>query len=164
MFLMNLINMNSIMLVYSKTPISMMMNLIFQMSICCMTMNYLLKFSWFSYLTFIIMVGGLMILFLFTCTSINNIKMKPNFNLMMLMIWIYINMLIMNPLQFMINLNKLNLSMYFLNLENYKMNLIKFFMKFSLIILFIMINLLLMTMIIVNKMNFKNNNPLRIKN
>nr|YP_010586414.1 NADH dehydrogenase subunit 6 [Nyctiophylax orbicularis]UZZ44202.1 NADH dehydrogenase subunit 6 [Nyctiophylax orbicularis] len=164
MMIMNMLISNSILFMMVSNPINMSLIIIIQTINSCMMMNNLMNYPWFPYITFIVIIGGLMIMFMYMCMLSWNSKMKIKLSIIIMMMSIFI----MNNYMMMMNkfMNYNYISMFKFNnniiLNKFKLNMIKFYIKNSTMIILIMINLLLLTLIIINKMNKKSNKPLRM--
>nr|YP_010536439.1 NADH dehydrogenase subunit 6 [Chaetocnema confinis]UYC28917.1 NADH dehydrogenase subunit 6 [Chaetocnema confinis] len=76
--MMNLILVNSLMLIFLKHPLSSGLTLMLQtIMISIMTGKMSMNF-WFSYILFIIMIGGMMVLFIYMTSIASNEKFKIN--------------------------------------------------------------------------------------
>nr|AZL93113.1 NADH dehydrogenase subunit 6 [Aulacus sinensis] len=160
---------------FINNPLIMTLNLMMYIILMCMFMLNIINFSWYSYILFLIFIGGLMILFLyFTSISPNELNMTSWNWLMKLMLKITLILIMMSMMIY-------NMDMYllFINISHYEVtnnnqlntlilnkNLIlnlNNIMNYPLnkITLFIMLYLLL-TLIIIVKMIFNFNKPLRM--
>nr|QLY89546.1 NADH dehydrogenase subunit 6 [Polycentropus flavomaculatus] len=164
MIIMNLIITNSVLFMFMFNPINMGILMLIQTINSCLILNSLLNYPWLSYITFMVVIGGLMIIFIYMCILSWNSKMKVkpmafimiimfmmfNFNMTIYMKFVNLNNMIMFKSKIM------NLMM-----NNYKINLINFFFMNSMMMTILMINLLIMMLIIINKMNKNFKKPLR---
>nr|ATN23488.1 NADH dehydrogenase subunit 6 [Bruchus sp. EMHAU-15071302] len=156
----------SIMFMFMNHPLSLGMILLLQttfVSLVTGTMNY--NF-WFSYILFLIMIGGMLILFIYMTSIASNEKFKFSSKLMMFFI---INMMLL--IFFMIidqYFFNFNMSTYdFIQFNDLKMNnfsLSKYFNYPNNMILYMMIIYLLLTLIMVVKITNIQYGPLRQKN
>nr|YP_010586612.1 NADH dehydrogenase subunit 6 [Tinodes chinchinus]UZZ44426.1 NADH dehydrogenase subunit 6 [Tinodes chinchinus] len=148
-----------------KHPMALNSIIFMQLLISCFIFNFMINNSWFSYILFIMFIGGLMILFMYMCSISSNLKFKINFKLMMTMIMILIIiifiMMNMKNLFFFYKLNNLNYNT--VNMMNNKMMLFKLYEKNSLMISLITIHMLLFLMIFSTKMMKNFQGPLRKK-
>nr|QYA18183.1 NADH dehydrogenase subunit 6 [Isoscelipteron pectinatum] len=151
-------------------PLSMGLNLMIQtiiISLICGMMNYT---YWFSYILFLIMIGGMLVLFiyvtslasneLFSFSSNNLITMSVTFILIMLILML---MKENNSLLLMNTEIMKYLPMNIFNEEN-SFNLIKIYNNPTMNITLLMINYLLLTLIIVVKITNINYGSLRKTN
>nr|AKM22826.1 NADH dehydrogenase subunit 6 [Bombyx mori] len=149
-----LIMMTSIMY-FMNHPLSMGMMILMQTMITCMISGMLVKTYWFSYILFLIFLGGLLVLFIYVSSiAFNELFL---FNLNMKMLNIIIMMIIIIMMMYFINIkynnliennsemNKLFTKMLFFNDEN-KINLNKMYnnqMSFltMMLIIYLFVNL-----------------------
>nr|AJH66261.1 NADH dehydrogenase subunit 6 [Bombyx mori] len=149
-----LIMMTSIMY-FMNHPLSMGMMILMQTMITCMISGMLVKTYWFSYILFLIFLGGLLVLFIYVSSIASNELFL--FNLNMKMLNIIIMMIIIIMMMYFINIkynnliennsemNKLFTKMLFFNDEN-KINLNKMYnnqMSFltMMLIIYLFVNL-----------------------
>nr|AXS65036.1 NADH dehydrogenase subunit 6 [Curculionoidea sp. 14 KM-2017] len=114
---------------------------------------------WFSYILFLILIGGLMILFIYMTSIASNEKF--NFSLKMLII--FTSMLTIFYLMTW-NLNDLSISNYpdfSLTTNSWKMNFNKYLNSYNIITFNLIINYLLITLIAVVKLTKLTSSPLR---
>nr|QNP10107.1 NADH dehydrogenase subunit 6 [Tympanogaster modulatrix] len=154
--------MMSIMFLFMMHPLSMGMMLFFQTIIISMLTGFLNNNFWFSYILFLIMIGGMLVLFIYMTSIASNEKFKFN-NKLMIFIMIMIIIIMVSYLMldnFMVNIN--NKSMLIMSKMNYLV-MSKFLNIPSNMIMMIMIVYLFITLIAVVKItNFKMG-PLRQK-
>nr|AXS65748.1 NADH dehydrogenase subunit 6 [Staphylinoidea sp. 13 KM-2017] len=141
-------------MIFMNHPISMSMILLIQ-TIMISLMTGLMKMNfWYSYILFLIMIGGLLILFMYMTSIASNEKFKFSFNLNLIFIplMIIFSMNIIFPLKY-------NLLYYTNSLNspfNYIMDLNKFFNYPLNILMILMIIYLFLGLIVVVKItNFK---------
>nr|QHF17697.1 NADH dehydrogenase subunit 6 [Trichiosoma vitellina] len=162
--LMLMMLMNSINFMICKTPLSMGLILLIQTLMISLNSNLNTFNSWFSYILFLIMMGGMMILFIYITSLTANLKFKFNKKLifiniimfMLLMHLIFNNNNMMWHLDFL-NMNTTDLEMNF----TIKYYLKKMFFYPNYKILLLMINYLLLTLFIVVKIININKGPMR---
>nr|YP_010626022.1 NADH dehydrogenase subunit 6 [Inocellia elegans]WBK02781.1 NADH dehydrogenase subunit 6 [Inocellia elegans] len=152
-----LITMN---IVKMKHPLIMGFLLIIQTLLISLITGFINNLFWFSYILFIIMIGGMMILFIYMTSLASNEKyhFSSSFFLMnfMLITFMILLLLIIDPFYFnMINLN---------NEKSIILNLNKLYNMNSKNITLVSIIYLLFTLITVIKITNKNLGPLRQKN
>nr|YP_009128305.1 NADH dehydrogenase subunit 6 [Darthula hardwickii]AJP09357.1 NADH dehydrogenase subunit 6 [Darthula hardwickii] len=68
----------------TKTPMSMGSMLLIQVTMTSLMMTYTFKSSMMSMITFLIMIGGLMIIFMYISSISSNEKMKMNLSMMIM--------------------------------------------------------------------------------
>nr|AOY39159.1 NADH dehydrogenase subunit 6 [Meropathus sp. BMNH 675618] len=152
----------TIMFLFMMHPLSMGMMLFLQTIIIALITGFLNSNFWYSYILFLIMIGGMLILFIYMTSIASNEKFKFSNKLMLFMIMLLIISFIiyMNMDTFLVSLN--NYSMMINKNSNF-LSMSKFFNTPSNIIMFIMIIYLFITLIAVVKItNFKMG-PLRQK-
>nr|AWH61914.1 NADH dehydrogenase subunit 6 [Cicadella viridis] len=141
-----------------KTPMSMGFMLILQTMFTSLLLNKILQSSWFMMITFLMMIGGLLILFMYMCSIASNEKFKLNLNLTFVLIIIIMSTDEMlfenqnNEFQNMVMSNQLE-----------KFSMIKLYNEKSMIITMLMVMYLLLTMISVSKIVKLHKGPLRKK-
>nr|YP_009344633.1 NADH dehydrogenase subunit 6 [Entylia carinata]APU51898.1 NADH dehydrogenase subunit 6 [Entylia carinata] len=67
-----------------KTPMSMMMLLLIQTMLSITLMNKMFNSSWFPMITFLMMIGGIMIIFMYMSSITSNKKFKTNMKIVLL--------------------------------------------------------------------------------
>nr|YP_010692545.1 NADH dehydrogenase subunit 6 [Argopistes capensis]WBV77027.1 NADH dehydrogenase subunit 6 [Argopistes capensis] len=164
MFFMPLLMMNSLMLIFMKHPLSCGLILLIQTILTALVTGMMNYNFWYSYILFLVMIGGMLILFIYMTSIASNEKFKFNMNLLKIMMFIILlNILLifildnfyfntMNQLQeMMINKNSNNLS------------LMKYFNSPSYFIMIMLISYLFITLIAAVKMTKTSYGPLRQK-
>nr|YP_009995243.1 NADH dehydrogenase subunit 6 [Ochthebius plesiotypus]QNP09620.1 NADH dehydrogenase subunit 6 [Ochthebius plesiotypus] len=154
--------MMSLTFLFMNHPLSMGMILLLQTILISLITGFLNFNYWFSYILFIIMIGGMLVLFIYMTSVASNEKFKFNIKLfLMIMILMLFMLFMMNYLDkmfFMIeSFNKMNITN-----SNYKM-LSKFYNFPSNFIMFMMIIYLFITLIAVVKVTDFSMGPLRQK-
>nr|YP_009995256.1 NADH dehydrogenase subunit 6 [Ochthebius puncticollis]QNP09646.1 NADH dehydrogenase subunit 6 [Ochthebius puncticollis] len=144
----------SIMFLFMMHPISMGTMLLLQ-TILISLITGMLNFNyWFSYILFLIMVGGMLVLFIYMTSIASNEKFKFNTKLFMMFFIMMMLIMIMSYTDLFINIMN-NFNFNFMNKENYLM-LSKFYNKPSNLIMFMIIIYLFITLIAIVKItNFK---------
>nr|ARH53932.1 NADH dehydrogenase subunit 6 [Lymexylon navale] len=146
-----------LMFIFLNHPLSMGMTILIQtLLMSIMTGNWHFNF-WYSYILFLIMIGGLLILFTYMTSVASNEKFK--FNIFFLTPFFS---LILSPFfEFLFkNYDSLN----FNSTNNFNLNLSKFLnIPMNMIIMFLIIYLLI-TLIAVVKITDFNQGPMRQKN
>nr|AND96704.1 NADH deshydrogenase subunit 6 [Onthophagus pullus] len=145
----------SMFMMWTKHPLSMGIILLIQTINLSLYMGYLNMNYWYSYILFLIMIGGMLVLFIYMTSIASNEKFYPSiklfimFNLMMFMSFmIYI---IINPFYFLLNNNfkEFNNNMINLSLNKY------FNFPNSIIMYMLIIYLLITLLAIVQISSFK---------
>nr|YP_009459905.1 NADH dehydrogenase subunit 6 [Cheumatopsyche speciosa]AUT18170.1 NADH dehydrogenase subunit 6 [Cheumatopsyche speciosa] len=161
--LMNLTFLISLILMIIKTPLNMGMLILFQTLIFSMILNINSNIYWMSYILYLIMLGGILILFIYMCSITSNEIFKFNINFMILSFILYIYLFMMSYyknffwLNFMIS--KLNLN-FFINKEII-MNVSKIYNNFTMMITIILIIYLLISLLMVAMFTNMMYGPLR---
>nr|YP_009995321.1 NADH dehydrogenase subunit 6 [Ochthebius atriceps]QNP09724.1 NADH dehydrogenase subunit 6 [Ochthebius atriceps] len=162
MLLLSINMMLSMTFLFMNHPLSMGLILMMQ-TIMISIITGLLNFNfWFSYILFLIMIGGMLVLFIYMTSIASNEKFKFNnkLTLVLMILNIIMNMLIILIDNYFIKINNLNFNFNFKS--NYMM-LSKFFNIPSNIIMFMMIIYLFITLIAVVKITDFKLGPLRQK-
>nr|AJE61809.1 NADH dehydrogenase subunit 6 [Cephus sareptanus] len=110
-----------VLMLSNSHPVEMMIYLVVFSIITCMKISLLYKNFWFSYMLFLSMVGGILVLFLYFVSTASNEKYKMNFNF-------FINFLMMLISTFTI----LMFIMY--TFDYFSMNMFEYNMNYKLII------------------------------
>nr|YP_010991151.1 NADH dehydrogenase subunit 6 [Chrysopa formosa]WOX61424.1 NADH dehydrogenase subunit 6 [Chrysopa formosa] len=150
--------------IQTKHPLAMGLNLLIQtifISLLCGFMSYS---YWFSYVLFLTMLGGMLVLFLYVTSLASNELFSFNMFSMIMMIYFIIFMSIILMINdkfmwFISNLETINFNMIN-NLEN-ENNLIKLYNNPTMNMTLLMIIYLFLTLIIVVKITNINYGPLR---
>nr|YP_010547163.1 NADH dehydrogenase subunit 6 [Orientabia sinica]UYK52050.1 NADH dehydrogenase subunit 6 [Orientabia sinica] len=157
-----LMMMNSMMLMFCKTPLPMGLILLLQTTLISLNSGISSFTFFFSYILFMILLGGMLVLFIYISSLTPNMKFKFNKKIFIFMFMMLIMMILM-MFYFNINLN-FNMMNYNLMMEqNYllKLSLKKMFNYPNNLIMLLMINYLLITLFIVVKIININKGPLR---
>nr|SSW93817.1 NADH dehydrogenase subunit 6 [Papilio machaon] len=125
MFLSLLIIMFSIIMLFLNHPLSMGLMILIQTLIICLLSGMLINSYWFSYILFLVFLGGLLVLFIYVSSVASNELFNMNFFLKNIMFFLLIMSLFLS-FNYMNNLNWLNFSF------NYEMkNMMNFFIFFN---------------------------------
>uniref|UniRef100_UPI0030E2866B NADH dehydrogenase subunit 6 n=1 Tax=Monochamus guttulatus TaxID=2079363 RepID=UPI0030E2866B len=117
---------------------------------------------WFSYIIFLIMIGGMLILFIYMTSVASNEKFKFSYKLMILLSLMFFFMMIFMLLDFYyFNLNLFNSLINQSSLYNYKLSMNKFLSWPMNLMFFFLIIYLLLTLIMVVKITNIKSGPLR---
>nr|AYR05327.1 NADH dehydrogenase subunit 6 [Coleoptera sp. ACP-2013] len=165
--LMNLFFMNwmlSMMFLTMNHPLSLGCILLSQTILISLISSLFYLNFWYSYILFLIMIGGMLIMFIYMTSIASNEKFKlPNKNMLIfigtsIMFFIMMIMLIDNYFNFISNKNYLNFNQF----SFYKnFSLIKFFNYPNFQILILLMAYLLITLIAIVKIINKKKNSLR---
>nr|YP_010736907.1 NADH dehydrogenase subunit 6 [Pediopsoides anchorides]WEP24781.1 NADH dehydrogenase subunit 6 [Pediopsoides anchorides] len=156
--LLKMMLLNSIILPIMKTPLSMGTTLIMQTIMATMLMNKMMLTAWFPMVTFLMMIGGMMVLFMYMSSIAANEKFKMNLNMTIMLIL----MIIITEEFLMENqINEKQKMMYMEIQETYSM--LKLYNKKSMMITMFLVMFLLLTMVSVSKIVLHHKGPLRMK-
>nr|QXE46453.1 NADH dehydrogenase subunit 6 [Cephalcia yanqingensis] len=165
--------MTSMIFMMIKHPLSMMITLILYTMNICMIIGMINKTFWFSYILFLIMLGGMMILFMYMTNLTSNKILKFNLlKFMLIMVFLlmmYFTLLYLFNDMLIMYLNMNNKEMIISNMNIMKniessMHVNKIFnTNYNYISLLLMTYLFINLIAIVKIINIKSG-PLRIKN
>nr|WEA76595.1 NADH dehydrogenase subunit 6 [Parnassius imperator] len=173
MFLSLLIMMLSITMFFFNHPLSMGLMILLQTLLTCLLSGMLINTYWFSYILFLVFLGGLLVLFIYVSSIASNEMFSNNFFLKMILIFIF-SMSILLSYMFMYNMNWLNFIknyemnnffnlFIFFNNEN-KINLSKLYNNYSHLMMMMMIIYLFITLVAVVNITNIFFGPLRLSN
>nr|ATL63087.1 NADH dehydrogenase subunit 6 [Cassida circumdata] len=135
----------SLMFLMPNHPVMMMMIIIIQAMLICLMCGLLTNMWWFSYLTFMVMVGGMLILFMYMTNTASNEKFKTS-KIKKMLIKILISLLMLT-LMFKdineytsnwLNINNKEMSLVIMKYYNYPSNSILFMVMIFLLVTLIM--------------------------
>nr|YP_009939497.1 NADH dehydrogenase subunit 6 [Chrysomela vigintipunctata]QNV48738.1 NADH dehydrogenase subunit 6 [Chrysomela vigintipunctata] len=155
----------SIMIMFLNHPLSLGMILLGQTILTSMITGMLNLNYWFSYILFLIMIGGMLILFIYMTSIASNEKFKFSYKLtfmLFLLMSISLVFLIMDYLYFNLKMNLMDM-MNQNNFNDFKLSMNKYMNYPHNLILFMMIMYLLITLIMVVKITNIHYGPLRQK-
>nr|YP_010586443.1 NADH dehydrogenase subunit 6 [Oxyethira ecornuta]UZZ44244.1 NADH dehydrogenase subunit 6 [Oxyethira ecornuta] len=163
-FIIFLMLLNSFSSIFTWHPLKMAIIVFIQTILTCWNMLIVTKSSWLPYILLLAFVGGLLILFSYMTIIASNEMIKMNSNTfflysMLIFMFIIVNMF-SDKIMMMINLENLN----FLRESYFNKNMltmIKLFNNYSYIMNFILMNYLLITLIVSNKIINVFKGPLR---
>nr|YP_010443320.1 NADH dehydrogenase subunit 6 [Apogonia cf. basalis]UTE83848.1 NADH dehydrogenase subunit 6 [Apogonia cf. basalis] len=164
LILMSISLISSLSFMMLKHPMSMGLILLIQtISISLMT-SFLNHNSWYSYILFLMMIGGMLILFTYMISVASNEKFK--FSIKIMIMTMFLSMILI-PWNFMDNyflyMNTLNMENLLMNI-NFSNSMMKFLNFPNNMILFMMIIYLLITLIAAVKLTKHSSGPLRQMN
>nr|YP_010723813.1 NADH dehydrogenase subunit 6 [Dryodurgades formosana]WDW30767.1 NADH dehydrogenase subunit 6 [Dryodurgades formosana] len=139
-----------------KTPMSMGISLLIQTMIMITVMNKMMTSSWFIMITFLMMIGGLLILFTYMSSIASNEKFKMNLKSMltlMIMLSMFDEMMIENQIKETQELTEEKME---------KLSMSKMYSK-TMMMTMLMVLYLLITMIVIAKIVKHHEGPLRSK-
>nr|ALO76279.1 NADH deshydrogenase subunit 6 [Leucocelis sp. LEU01] len=165
MILMSISLISSFTLLFLTHPLSMGMMLLTQTIIVALTMGIFNLNFWYSYIMFLIMIGGMLVLFIYMTSVASNEKFKFSIKLAMMTLSMFFMLMLISMLinNYMININNIYEDSIN-NSVNYKMSLNKFMNYPMMMILILMIIYLLITLIAVVKITNIKQGPLRQMN
>nr|QRW36407.1 NADH dehydrogenase subunit 6 [Sanfilippodytes adelardi] len=171
LIIMNLNLILTLMFLFMNHPMSMGLILMFQSIIITMLSGMFSYSFWFSYILFLIMIGGMLILFMYMTSLASNEKFKFSKSLLIIipfmLISMFITLMINDPLISSYLQKNSNMLEMINNLNIYKNeNLFSMNMMYNnpnYLITILMINYLLLTLIAAVKITKSNTGPLRQK-
>nr|QPT74095.1 NADH dehydrogenase subunit 6 [Pharnaciini sp. NS-2020] len=156
MKLMMMMNMSlNMIFLFMKHPLSMGMMIIIQTMIISMMTGMMYKSYWFSYILFLMYIGGMMVLFIYMTSLMPNMMFSLPIKNMLMALTVIIILMMINKKYMIINNDMIN--MY----QN-KMMLTKMYNNPVNISLIMLASYLLFTMITVFKITESNKGPLRM--
>nr|UJG45433.1 NADH dehydrogenase subunit 6 [Gerris gibbifer] len=144
----------------TKHPLSMGFNLIMQTIIISLMMNMMMKYSWYSYILVLVMLGGMLVLFMYMASIASNEMMKFNFKFLMLTLMSMVLFFILNENEMFMNSQEIILMIE--NKQN--MSMMKLFNSKTSIMTIMLALYLLITMIYVIFITNTFEGPMRKKN
>nr|YP_009754000.1 NADH dehydrogenase subunit 6 [Cheirotonus gestroi]QIT06609.1 NADH dehydrogenase subunit 6 [Cheirotonus gestroi] len=153
--------MNSMMILITKHPLSMGLILLIQTLTVTLTAGFFSHNYWFSYILFLVLIGGMLVLFIYMTSVASNEKFvySPKTKIVMIIsATMSIPILMINPL--FANLNTMT-SETFNNPKTFELSLNKFINMPSNMILYLLIIYLLVTLIAIVKITSMKTGPLR---
>nr|ARH54127.1 NADH dehydrogenase subunit 6 [Brachyta interrogationis] len=158
------INLLSILFLFLNHPLSFGLILLIQTMMISLTTGMMNFNYWFSYILFLIMIGGMLILFIYMTSIASNEKFKFSYKMMLFIILMSSLLLLIMMLMdsFLINNNMNILELKNLNLNySYECSMNKYLNWPSNLILFLIMIYLLITLIMVVKITNIEYGPLR---
>nr|ALO71212.1 NADH deshydrogenase subunit 6 [Thinonoma atra] len=154
----------TILFLFMKHPMTMGLTLLIQTILIALITGLLNNNFWFSYILFLIMIGGLLVLFIYMTSIASNEMFSYSSKTFLTMLGFFMIMLmtmfIMDP--YFINMNFIYNESWN-NINNLNFNLIKYFNYPSILMIFFMIIYLFITLIAVVKITKIEYGPLRQK-
>nr|AVN67785.1 NADH dehydrogenase subunit 6 [Periplaneta brunnea] len=147
-------------------PLAMGLMLLIQTAIMCMMSGMLSQSFWFSYVLFLIFLGGMLVLFIYVTSLASNEMFHLSMKMMMMTIMITIMLLLLfNNMNQMINNMEITIHEYMYNTENEMMNsLTKLYNQPTNLITIMLASYLFLTLIAVVKITNISKGPLRQMN
>nr|YP_003587418.1 NADH dehydrogenase subunit 6 [Parnassius bremeri]ACO83382.1 NADH dehydrogenase subunit 6 [Parnassius bremeri] len=173
MFLSLLIMMFSIMMFFFNHPLSMGLLILLQTLLICLLSGMLINTYWFSYILFLVFLGGLLVLFIYVSSIASNEMFYNSFFSKMTLIFIFSLSMLLSYM-YMYNLNWLNFTnnyeminfknlFIFFNNEN-KINLSKLYNNYTHLMMMMLIIYLFITLVAVINITNIFFGPLRLSN
>nr|QHR79556.1 NADH dehydrogenase subunit 6 [Necrobia ruficollis] len=153
-------------IIFLQHPMSLGMILLLQTLLTSLMINMINYNFWYSYILFLIMIGGMLILFIYMTSIASNEKFSIS-NLLIILFFITLLIITLSLLidNFYSNILSLNYDMMNMNKNmDFKLSLNKYFNFPSYSIFYISIIYLLITLIAVVKISNFNLGPLRQNN
>nr|WRO44829.1 NADH dehydrogenase subunit 6 [Podabrus annulatus] len=165
MFMIFLITFLSMSPLFLNHPLSLGLNLLIQTILISMITGLMSLNFWMSYLLFLVMVGGMLILFMYMTSIASNEKFSFSKILFIMMIFMILTFLLMMTTKFNLNpfLIKNSDSMELFSNSMYEMSPNKYFINNSKFIMGILIIYLFITLIAIVNISSNNFGPLRQK-
>nr|YP_010554643.1 NADH dehydrogenase subunit 6 [Ceratopsyche cerva]UYO79276.1 NADH dehydrogenase subunit 6 [Ceratopsyche cerva] len=147
---------------FVKNPLNMGLLILSQTLIISLMINFNLNYYWLSYILYLIMLGGLLILFMYMCSIASNKIIQFNINLLIYFMLTFFIMLIftIHMKWFNLNLMNLNNSNFFFSSEVFSMS--KIYNNFTYKITIILIIYLFILLLMVSMFTNSNKGPLRM--
>nr|YP_011026071.1 NADH dehydrogenase subunit 6 [Arctolamia fruhstorferi]WQM87504.1 NADH dehydrogenase subunit 6 [Arctolamia fruhstorferi] len=165
MFFMSIITL-MFMFLFLNHPLSFGMVLLLQTTLISLITGMMNYNYWFSYIIFLVMIGGMLILFIYMTSIASNEKFKFSYKLLMLMILMItiFSMIVMMIDSYFLNLHMMNsLNNQNSMMTNFNLSLNKYLYWPMNLIFYLMIIYLLITLIMVVKITNIKSGPLRQK-
>nr|AXS66208.1 NADH dehydrogenase subunit 6 [Tenebrionoidea sp. 24 KM-2017] len=154
----------SIFTIFISHPLTLSIMLFLQTILTCLFTGNLTFNYWYSYILFIIMVGGMLIIFIYMINIAANEKFKANLNLYLILLTMMSLFLMMKFFKIMNFSIKTQETLEFKNIINLNFSMMKYFyMPISMILIFAMIYLFIILILTVKISNFSKG-PMRQMN
>nr|YP_003162730.1 NADH dehydrogenase subunit 6 [Neopanorpa pulchra]ACH87055.1 NADH dehydrogenase subunit 6 [Neopanorpa pulchra]AFU51398.1 NADH dehydrogenase subunit 6 [Neopanorpa pulchra] len=155
-----------------KHPLAMGLILLIQTLIICLTMGLITKTFWFSYILFLVFLGGMLVLFIYMTSLASNemfsLSFKLIFSFLMFFLMIMFISLLLDKnliLSTFFNFDMNNfMESFMLKTNENSLNLTKLYNQPTSMITLMLINYLLLTLIVIVKITNIFYGPLRQKN
>nr|UPX88717.1 NADH dehydrogenase subunit 6 [Aphodius pedellus] len=167
-FLMTISLLMSMLLIVFKHPLSMGLTLLIQTIMVSLSVGFFSLSYWYSYILFLVMIGGMLVLFIYM-TSVASNEMFVYSSYIMIASWILLIFMLITYFMmdnFSIYINNINLesSNYLTNTLNLNLSMNKYLMFPTNFINYMIIMYLLITLIAVVKITDIKQGPLRQMN
>nr|YP_002970719.1 NADH dehydrogenase subunit 6 [Enithares tibialis]ACJ69544.1 NADH dehydrogenase subunit 6 [Enithares tibialis] len=150
---------------WMKHPLSMGMMLILQTMTISLISGMMTNSFWFSYMLFIIILGGALVLFIYMASIASNMKFYFSFKMMLYIIFMMmVSMMIWLMIDSMM-INKINMIYTNQFMENEQiLSLMKMFNTKTMLLTIMLVIYLLFTMIVITFITNIYEGPMRMKN
>nr|QYK19311.1 NADH dehydrogenase subunit 6 [Macromia manchurica] len=149
-------------------PMNMGLLLLIQTLFSCLMIGLTLQTTWFSYILFLVFLGGMLVLFIYmTSVASNEMFKSQNLKLMvfmMVVLMIFMLIMMMDPLTISSNSNQDISMMPFLDQDQTEQSLSMIYSYPNSLITVFMVMYLLLTLIIIVYITKFNKGPLRMMN
>nr|YP_009907553.1 NADH dehydrogenase subunit 6 [Bothrogonia yunana]QLI54109.1 NADH dehydrogenase subunit 6 [Bothrogonia yunana] len=142
---------------FIKNPVSMGGLLLLQTTLMTLLINKMMMSAWYAMITFLMMVGGLLILFTYMSSIASNEKFKLKINLTLITLFMIV------ITEEMMNENQTEEKEKLINMTEEYTSMTKIYNKKSMIMTMLLVMYLLLTMIVSTKIVKHNEGPLRSK-
>nr|QHZ87487.1 NADH dehydrogenase subunit 6 [Coeliccia cyanomelas] len=150
---------NSLSFIFMKHPMSMGIMLMMQTIFVCMKTNNMAQSPWFSYILFLVFLGGMLVLFIYmTSVASNELFVKNKFSLMIIIIMSMTMMILMLMDPILMFNNSYDANMFIQNKNELNNNLFNFPTN---IMTLIMVMYLFLTLVVVVNITDTHQGPLR---
>nr|YP_010040754.1 NADH dehydrogenase subunit 6 [Basilepta fulvipes]QOZ40932.1 NADH dehydrogenase subunit 6 [Basilepta fulvipes] len=141
-------------------PLSMGFNILMLTILISLTTGMMNSTFWFSYILFLVLIGGLLILFVYMTSIASNEKFKFSPTIFMINLTILMSYLYTNQMDSKMKIKDMN---YFMDSMNLSMTNLKYFSPALTIILISAMMYLLIALIMIVKITKKEKGPIRQK-
>nr|WAX39334.1 NADH dehydrogenase subunit 6 [Homalosilpha sp. 1 ZQW-2020] len=155
----------SLMFTQMNHPLAMGLMLLIQTIIMCIMSGLLSQSFWFSYILFLIFLGGMLVLFIYVTSLASNEMFFMSMKMIIITIMIIFMLMLLINLNYMINNMEIMLHEYMYSAENEMMNsLMKLYNQPTNLITIMLASYLFLTLIVVVKITNISKGPLRQMN
>nr|ANN13245.1 NADH dehydrogenase subunit 6 [Astacus leptodactylus]ANN13258.1 NADH dehydrogenase subunit 6 [Astacus leptodactylus] len=169
MFLIPLILFISILFMRLTHPLSMGLTLFSQTILICLSSGFYSHSFWFSYILFLIFLGGMLVLFIYVASLASNEMFNPSFNYLYIVFFLTITMsfilIFFDPMMIYSNFNLLSSSvMLWYKFDMNSLLVSTIYSYFSMFFTLFLITYLLLTLFVVVKIINPFSSPLQTNN
>nr|QXG82669.1 NADH dehydrogenase subunit 6 [Curculionidae sp. BMNH 1042554] len=151
----------SLISIFLNHPMSLGLILLSQTILISLSSGMMNLDYWFSYILFLIMIGGMLVLFIYMTSIAANEKFKFSKKMLMFSILILINFMSLMVDNFFPNIHMNNYDLLNKSLNHINLSMNKFFNMPNMMIMMLLMLYLLVTLIAVVKITFFKMGPLR---